>query len=108
VAVSMLARLGYRADLAANGLEAVEAVRRVPYDIVFMDPQMPELDGLGAMRQIANEHPPDRRPRVIALTANAFEEDRLQALAAGMDDYLSKPLQRDKLEAALMRALPAQ
>ena len=104
VALSMLGRLGYRADLAANGLEAVDAVRRMPYDVVFMDLQMPELDGFGAMQQIHRDHPEGRRPRLVALTANALEEDREACLAAGMDDYLSKPLLREKLEAALMRA----
>jgi signal transduction histidine kinase/CheY-like chemotaxis protein len=104
VALAMLRHLGYRADLAGDGLEAVEAVRRVPYDVVFMDLQMPELDGVGATRQIIAEHPPARRPRIIALTANAFEEDREACLAAGMDDYVSKPLKTDTLEAALLRA----
>ncbi len=104
VALAMLERLGYRADLAANGREAVEAVRRLPYDVVFMDLGMPELDGFGAMRQIASEHPPGRRPRIVALTAHAFDEDRDECLAAGMDDYLTKPLQREKLEGALVRA----
>ena len=110
VTLAMLRRIGYRADLAANGLEAVEAVRMVPYDVVFMDLQMPELDGLGAMRQIISEHAIGRRPRIVALTANAYDEDRAQCLAAGMDDYLSKPLQKDQLEAALERApqLPRQ
>jgi CheY-like chemotaxis protein len=82
----------------------VEAVRRVPYDVVFVDLQMPELDGLDAMRQIHREHPPEDRPRIVALTADAFEEDREECLAAGMDDYLSTPLQRAKLETALARA----
>jgi signal transduction histidine kinase/DNA-binding response OmpR family regulator len=104
VALAMLRHLGYRADLAADGLEAVEAVRRVPYDVVFMDLQMPELDGVDATRQIIAEHPPGRRPRIIALTANAFEEDREACLAAGMDDYVSKPLKTETLEAALTRA----
>ena len=104
VAVSLMARLGYRADLVSNGVEAVDAVRRLPYDVVFMDLQMPELDGLGAMQQIHESLPADRRPRIVALTANAFEEDRAQCLAAGMDDYLSKPLRTDKLEAALLRS----
>ena len=110
VTLAMLRRLGYRADLAANGLEAIEAVRLVPYDVVFMDLQMPELDGLGAMRQIMSEHRGGRRPRIVALTANAYDEDREACLAAGMDDYLSKPLQKDLLEAALERArqLPRQ
>jgi CheY-like chemotaxis protein len=106
VAQLMIERLGYRADVVGDGAEAVDAVRRVPYDVVFMDLQMPELDGFGAMRQIRSEQPEDRRPRIIALTANALEEDREACLAAGMDDYLSKPLQRDKLEAALMRVTP--
>jgi signal transduction histidine kinase/DNA-binding response OmpR family regulator len=104
VAAAMLARLGYHADIVANGVEAVEAVRRVPYDVVFMDLQMPELDGLGAARQIVAEQSAERRPRIVALTANAFEEDRQECLAAGMDDYLSKPLRKGTLEAALARA----
>lgn len=106
VALAMLARLGYRADLAVNGLEAVDAVRRVPYDVVLMDLHMPELDGLNAMRQIVEEHPIGRRPRIVALTASAFDEDRNACVAAGMDDFLSKPMEKDKLEAALLRAQP--
>ena len=93
-----------RADAVANGLEAVDSVRRFSYDVVFMDLQMPELDGIGAMREIHRILPEGRRPRIVALTANAFEEDRAECLAAGMDDYLSKPLQPGKLEAALARA----
>ena len=103
IALLMLDRLGYRADLVANGREAVDAVRQVPYDVVLMDLQMPELDGLDATRAIVAEHPRGRRPRIIALTANAFEDDRLECLAAGMDDHLSKPLQKEKLESALVR-----
>jgi signal transduction histidine kinase/DNA-binding response OmpR family regulator len=103
VALAMLSHLGYRADLAADGLEAVEAVRRVPYDVVFMDLQMPELDGVGATRQIIAEHPGGRRPRIVALTANAYEEDREACLAAGMDDYVSKPLKTETLQEALLR-----
>jgi CheY-like chemotaxis protein len=104
VALAMLRHLGYRADLAADGVEAVEAVRRVPYDVVFMDLQMPELDGIDATKQIIAEHPPSRRPRIIALTANAFDEDREQCLKAGMDDYVTKPLKTNTLEAVLIRA----
>ena len=103
IALLMLERLGYRADLVANGREAVDAVRRVPYDVVLMDLQMPELDGLDATRQILAEHPAGRRPRIVALTANAFEDDRLECLSAGMDDHLSKPLQKERLESALVR-----
>ena len=103
VALAMLRHLGYRADLASDGVEAVESVRRVPYDVVLMDLQMPELDGIGATRQIREEHAEGRRPRIVALTANAFEEDREACLAAGMDDYVSKPLKAETLEAALLR-----
>jgi signal transduction histidine kinase/ActR/RegA family two-component response regulator len=108
VTLATLARLGYSADLARNGLEAVDAVRRVPYDVVLMDLHMPELDGLGAARQIVAEHPLGRRPRIVALTANAFEEDRDACLAAGMDDFLSKPMTKDELEEALLRARPLE
>jgi signal transduction histidine kinase/DNA-binding response OmpR family regulator len=104
VAAGMMERLGYRPDVVANGLEAVEAVRRVAYDLVFMDIQMPELDGIGAVRQIREEHPQGRRPRIVALTASVLAEERAEWLAAGMDDYLTKPLQRDQLEAALAKA----
>jgi signal transduction histidine kinase/DNA-binding response OmpR family regulator len=104
VALAMLRSLGYRADLVADGVEAVEAVRRVPYDVVFMDLQMPELDGIDATRQIIAEHPEGRRPRIVALTANAFEEDRDACLQAGMDDYVSKPLKPETLEAVLLRS----
>jgi len=104
VALAMLRHFGYRADLASDGVEAVEAVRRVPYDVVFMDLQMPQLDGIGATKQIIAEQPPDRRPRIVALTANAFDEDREECLKAGMDDYVSKPLTTETLEAALLRA----
>ncbi len=83
VTVSMLERLGYRADLVANGLEAVEAVRRVPYDLLFMDLHIPELDGLGAMRQIRSEHAEVRRPRIVALTANALERTARNAWLRG-------------------------
>ena len=103
VVMAMLSHLGYRADLVANGLEAVAAVRRVAYDVVFMDLQMPELDGVGATREILVEHPRDQRPRIVALTANAYDEDRDACLAAGMDDYVSKPLKTETLEAALLR-----
>jgi len=102
VVMAMLSHLGYRADLVANGLEAIQAVRRVAYDVVFMDLQMPELDGVGATRAIITEHPRER-PRIVALTANAYDEDRDACLAAGMDDYVSKPLKTETLEAALLR-----
>ena len=106
VILGMLARLGYQADLATNGVEAVEAVRRAPYDLVLMDLHMPELDGLDAMRQIFAECAVGRRPRIVALTASVFDEDRDACLAAGMDDFLSKPMGKGKLESVLLRARP--
>ena len=105
VALHMLARLGYRADLAANGLEAVAAVQRQTYDIILMDVQMPEMDGLQATRQIRSRLAPGNPgPWIIALTANAMQGDREVCLAHGMDDYLSKPLKPGELAAALARA----
>jgi PAS domain S-box-containing protein len=108
VALHMLARLGYRADTAADGLEAVSAVRRQHYDIVLMDVQMPELDGMEATRQIKSGPTPGRMPWIIALTANAMEGDREQCERAGMDDYLSKPIKTSDLAAALTRAQQAR
>ena len=108
VALLMLAKQGYRADVAANGLETIEAVKRRRYDFVLMDVQMPEMDGLEAARQI-NALWPKRsdRPWIIALTANAMQGDRELCLAAGMDDYISKPMKTEELVAALERARAA-
>jgi CheY-like chemotaxis protein len=107
LALLMLERLGYRADLAANGLEVLEALERQPYDVVLMDVQMPELDGLEATRRILQRWPDGPRPRIIAMTANAMSEDRDACFAAGMDDYLSKPIRVDELVAALCRSQPS-
>jgi CheY-like chemotaxis protein len=107
VALSFLERLGYRADMAANGLEVLASLRRQPYDVVLMDVQMPELDGLEATRQIRQLSPPElaaaAQPRIIAMTANALKEDCDKCLAAGMDDYLSKPIQPEELVRALKK-----
>ena len=108
VALHMLARLGYRADNVANGLEAVAAVSSRPYDIVLMDVQMPEMDGFEATRKIKTGNPVGGRvPWIIALTANAMEGDRERCLEAGMDDYLGKPIKSAELAAALERARAA-
>ena len=90
VALRILDRLGYHADVASNGREALEALERQPYDVVLMDVQMPELDGLDATRRICERWPPERRPRIIAMTANAMLEDREACFAAGMDDYVGE------------------
>jgi signal transduction histidine kinase/DNA-binding response OmpR family regulator len=103
---AILGRLGYQADLASNGLEAVNGVARQRYDVVFMDVSMPEMDGLEATRRIIE--PPGPRPRIIAMTAYATAEDRRKCLAAGMDDYLSKPVTPEKLVAALERSSPVE
>jgi len=102
LALRLLQQMGYRADLASNGLEAIECVARQTYDVVLMDVQMPEMDGFEASRQITAKWPAGQRPRIIAMTANAMQGDREMCLAAGMDDYVSKPIRVDELVAALM------
>ena len=93
--------MGYRADLASNGLEAIESVRRQVYDVVLMDVQMPEMDGLDAARAICARWKPHERPRIIAMTANAMQGDRDLCLSSGMDDYLTKPIRVERLVEAL-------
>jgi GAF domain-containing protein/CheY-like chemotaxis protein/HPt (histidine-containing phosphotransfer) domain-containing protein len=102
LALRLLAQMGYRADLAANGLEAIDAVERQTYDVVLMDVQMPELDGFEASREIVRRWP-ERRPRIVAMTANAMQGDRELCEAAGMDDYVAKPIRVEELVAALER-----
>jgi PAS domain S-box-containing protein len=106
VALRLLERLGFGADVASNGLEALEALERRQYDVVLMDVQMPELDGLDASRRICERWPAEARPRIVAMTANALPEDREACFAAGMDDYVAKPIRADELAAALQRVLP--
>ncbi len=103
LAQRLLQRLGYRADVAANGMEAIQALRRQTYDVVLMDVQMPEMDGLEATRAVRQEWPAAKRPRIIALTANVMKEDREACFAAGMDDYLGKPIRVDELISALSK-----
>lgn len=106
VALLLLGRLGYRADIAANGLEVLEALHRQPYDVVLMDVQMPEMDGLEASRRICEEWPAHARPWIIAMTANAMQGDRQLCLDAGMNDYISKPIRVEALNQALSQCLP--
>lgn len=100
----MLERFGYRADVAANGIETLEALDRQPYDLVFMDVLMPEMDGLEATRQIRSQFPQEHQPRIVAMTANAMQGDREMCLAAGMNDYISKPIQLKDLQNSLILA----
>jgi signal transduction histidine kinase/DNA-binding response OmpR family regulator/HPt (histidine-containing phosphotransfer) domain-containing protein len=106
VGLLLLQRLGYRADVVSNGLEVLEALRRQPYDVVLMDVQMPQLDGLAATQRICQEWSPPQRPRLIALTANAMQGDREMCLSAGMNDYISKPLRLQELARALSQCQP--
>jgi CheY-like chemotaxis protein len=104
LALRLLERMGYRADVVANGLEVLEALQRQHYDVILMDVQMPEMDGLEATRAIHEAWPAEQRPRIVAMTANAMQGDREECLAAGMDDYLTKPIQVNALQQALERA----
>ncbi len=103
VALRFLERLGYRADAVANGLESLRALEARPYDLVFMDLQMPEMDGFEAAREIRSTLPSDRQPRIVALTANALQGDREACLAAGMDDYITKPVKMADIAASIQR-----
>jgi len=103
LALLTLERLGYRADVAANGLETLHALRQRAYDVILMDVQMPEMDGLEATRLIRKEFSHNIQPRIIAVTANAMHGDREQCLAAGMDDYISKPFEVQDLVRALSK-----
>jgi CheY-like chemotaxis protein len=106
LALRLLERLGHRADVVEDGRAAVAAVEAGTFDLVLMDVQMPEMDGLEATRQIRARWP-DRSLRIVGLTANAMAGDREACLAAGMDDYVSKPIRPEELEAAIARARPA-
>jgi signal transduction histidine kinase/CheY-like chemotaxis protein len=98
----ILKRLGYASDVAGNGIEVLEAVARQPYDVVLMDIEMPEMDGMEATRRIVADRPDSRRPRIIAVTANAMEGDRERFIEAGMSGYVSKPIRVAELVEALM------
>ncbi|MCK9566846.1 MAG: PAS domain S-box protein [Methanothrix sp.] len=102
VAIQMLKKLGYSADVAGNGLEVLQAIERQPYDVVLMDVQMPEMDGLVAAQEIRKLWP--KGPRIIAITAYALKGDRERCLAAGMDDYISKPIVIEELRKVLEMA----
>jgi PAS domain S-box-containing protein len=107
VALQLLQRMGYRADIAGNGLEVLEALRRQPYDVVLMDVQMPQMDGLTATQQI-HQTWAEKRPYIIAMTANAMQGDRQLCIDAGMNDYVSKPIRIEELQQALSRCQPVR
>ncbi len=102
LALRLLSRMGYQADIASNGIEAIEAIDRQRYDLVLMDVQMPEMDGIEATEKIVEAFPPNERPWIVAMTANAMAGDREQCISAGMNDYISKPLRVSELVAAVL------
>jgi CheY-like chemotaxis protein/HPt (histidine-containing phosphotransfer) domain-containing protein len=104
LALQMLKKMGYRADVAANGLEVLDAIARQPYDVVLMDIHMPEMDGLEATRRLRQQAPNSNRLYIVAMTANAMQGDKEICLEAGMNDYISKPVQVNELQTALERA----
>jgi len=105
VILKLLQRLGYEADVVANGVQVLNALQHNLYDVVLMDVQMPEMDGITATQEILQRWP-QGRPQIIAVTANAMQGDREECLQAGMDDYLSKPLRLEQLAIALRRCQP--
>jgi CheY-like chemotaxis protein len=103
LALRILEQMGYRADVASNGAEAVESIERQVYDVILMDVQMPEMDGLEATREI-RKLVNATQPHIVAMTANALEGDREMCIAAGMNDYISKPIRVNELVESLMKA----
>jgi CheY-like chemotaxis protein len=97
----MLGRMAYPADFADNGLEALGALERRQYDLIFMDMQMPEMDGLECTRQVVRRYPPKHRPKIVAVTANVTAENAQECMAAGMDDFLTKPVKPLELRKCL-------
>ncbi len=106
VARRLLERLGYAADIANNGLEALNMLQQQTYDVLFMDVQMPEMDGLETTRHIRNRWSEEQQPRIVAMTAHAMREDRRRCIEAGMDDYITKPVKMEHLAAAIKQVPP--
>jgi len=108
VAVRMLERLGLRPDVAANGREVLKLLETLPYDLIFMDCQMPEMDGYAAAREIRRRESGVKRLPIVAMTAEAMAGAREACLAAGMDDHMGKPIRLEDLYEALAKWLPAR
>ena len=106
VAIHMLKRIGYQADIVMNGLEVLERLHHYDYDVILMDLQMPKMDGMEATRRILSEFPGHRCPTIIAMTANALEGDKQECLDAGMHDYVTKPVKIEQLAYALSQCQP--
>ncbi|MEJ2749793.1 MAG: response regulator, partial [Anaerolineae bacterium] len=106
VATRLLGKLGYEVEVADNGRVAIETLKKQPFDVIFMDIQMPEMDGVETTSIIRNQWPPDQQPQIIAMTAHALEGDREHYLAQGMDNYISKPIQIDKVVEMLYECQP--
>jgi len=104
LAQKILQKMGYRADIAGNGLEVAESVDRPQYDVVLMDLHIPEMDGIEATRRILQKYPKEYRPSIIAVTVDAMQGDRELCISAGMDDYISKPIQIAELQEAQERS----
>ena len=101
--VHILGKLGYACDIAQNGIEVLEALERRPYDLIFMDLQMPEMDGLETTRHILERTPAGKRPTIVAMTASAARTDREQCMAVGMDDFVAKPVRLEEFRAVVER-----
>lgn len=106
VACRFLQKLGYQPDRASNGLDVLSALAQRPYDVVFMDCHMPELDGYAATARICQLYPPSQRPKIVAMTASTLPEDREHCRRAGMDAFLSKPIRMDQLAGTLHALFP--
>ena len=108
VAIGYLGRMGYKVDAVANGLEAVTAVQKRKFDLIFMDLQMPVMDGFTATREIRRLLPKDRQPVILALTANAMHGDREACIEAGMNEHLAKPVKLEDMQNAIQRFFGAK